>query len=239
MTAPTGSAPHIATDDLATVAGTRVFFGHQSVGQNVLDGVRTVYASHGQPTPDIEDAYIGQNEQPLSKIEDFDAKVRGGLGEQLDVAMMKLCYIDITAETDTDELFETYRGTMARLEQDLPHVAFVHVTAPLMTEPGRLSSVKARLTGSTRYGPAENANRERLNTLIRREYADRHLFDLAAVESTTPAGARVSGTHDGSEYFALYGGYASDSGHLNSTGAQTAAAAWLATVARAARQAKE
>ena len=239
MTTSPDTATRVSPDDLATVAGARVFFGHQSVGQNVLDGVRAVYASEGQPAPEIQDACIGENEQPLSKIEDFDARMRGDLGEQLDVAMMKLCYIDITTQTDTSELFERYRSTMAALERDLPNVTFVHVTTPLMTEPGRMSSVKARFTGNTRYGPGENANRERLNALIRGEYADSHLFDLAAVESTTPGGARVGGHHDGAEYYALYDGYASDNGHLNSTGARTAAAAWLATVARAARRAKE
>jgi hypothetical protein len=239
MTDQHASSTEVVADDLATMASARVFFGHQSVGQNVLDGVRGVYESHGQQPPPVQDAFIGENEDPLSKIEDFAARMRAGLGDQVDVAMMKLCYIDITTQTDVDALFETYRTTMAGLERDLPTVTFVHVTAPLMTEPSRLSSVKARLTGSTRYGPAENATRERLNRLVRREYADRHLFDLAAVESTTPTGSRVGGQHDGTDYYALHDGYASDNGHLNATGAQVAATAWIATVARAARQAKE
>jgi hypothetical protein len=238
MTDHQGAPPHVPTDDLSTVAATRVFFGHQSVGQNVLDGVRGIYEESGQPAPAIQDAFIGENEHPLSKIEDFAARMRAGLGEQVDVAMMKLCYIDISTQTDVGTLFQTYRTTIAGLQQDLPHVTFVHVTAPLMTEPGRLSSIRARITGSTRFGPAENANRERLNALIRGEYADRYLFDLAAVESTTPAGDRVAGTHDDERYYALHDGYATDNGHLNPTGARAAAAAWLTTVARAARRTK-
>jgi hypothetical protein len=224
-------------DDLATVAGARVFFGHQSVGQNVLDGVRALYASHGQPAPPIADDFIGRNEDPLSKIEDFDSRLRDGIGDQVDVAMMKLCYIDITTGTDVDALFERYRTTLTGLQRDLPQVTFVHVTAPLMTEPTRLASVRARLTGSTRYGPAENVQRERLNTLIRREYTGAELFDLAAAESTTPSGERVSGRHEGADYYALHDGYASDSGHLNATGARAAATAWVTSVARAARRA--
>lgn len=212
----------------------RVFFGHQSVGQDVLDGVRRL-ARRGAPVPAIQDALIGQNEDPLAKIADFDARVRGGIGQQVDVAMMKLCYIDVTAATDVPALFDTYRTTMSALERDHPEVAFVHVTVPLTTERGGLTRLRAKLTGNTRYGAEENVVRERLNSLIRAEYAADRLFDLAAVESTRPDGTRVGGRRDESDYFALYDGYASDLGHLNATGAEVAAAAWLATVTRAAR----
>ena len=83
----------------------------------------------------------------------------------------------------------------------------------------------------------ENVNRERLNDLLRREYAGR-LVDLAATESTRPDGSRVTGEHDGSNYHALFEGYASDEGHLNATGTRLAAATWITAVARAAHKAK-
>ena len=105
-------------------------------------------------------------------------------------------------------LFATYRGTIAALGRDFPEVTFVHVTVPLMTEQGQLSKLKSRLTGSSGHGPAENAARERLNELIRREYAGGHLFDLAAVESTAPDGSRAVGTYKGQQYYRLYDGYA-------------------------------
>lgn len=217
-----------------TTPETRVFFGHQSVGQDVLDGVRRI-AARGGSVPSVQDALIGENERPLLKIEDFDARLRGGLAEQVDVAMMKLCYIDITVQTDVAALFEAYRTTLAALERDFPRVSFVHVTVPLTAEPGALSRLRSRLTGSQRYGPAENVSRERLNALVRDAYADAHLFDLAAVESTRPDGSRVTGRHGGADYFALYDGYAADLGHLNPTGAEVAASAWLDVVDRAAR----
>jgi hypothetical protein len=239
VTTEPGTTPPVSPDDLARVADARVFFGHQSVGQNVLDGVRAVYEESSRPAPPIEDALIGANGQPVRKIEDFDSRMRAGIGDRVDVAMMKLCYVDIDARTDVESLFETYRSTMAALEKDLPGVAFVHVTTPLTTEPGRLASLKARLTGSQPYGPAENANRERLNALLRREYSGHVLLDLAAVESTTPSGERVGGEIGGGRYYALYDGYASDDGHLNPDGAKVAAAAWLAAVAGAVRRSQE
>lgn len=224
--------------DLDTVAGTRVFFGHQSVGQNVLDGIRDIYAADGRPPPPaVEDACIGENEQPLLKIDDFDTRMRAGTAGRVDVAMMKLCYVDVTTHTDVRALFGTYRTTLAGLERDFPTVAFLHITVPLTTEPGPLARFKARLAGRRPPGPGQNVHRERLNDLLRREYACR-LVDLAAAESTRPDGTRVTGEHNGSEYHALFDGYASDDGHLNALGARVAATTWITAVARAAREAK-
>ncbi len=248
MTSQGSAMSAIAPDDLAAVARTRVFFGHQSVGMNVLGGVAGVYAEHGMPAPAIvadagqagpdggfvHHAFIGENGNPLLKIRDFDAKMRAGIGDQVDVAMMKFCYVDVTDDADTAKLFAAYHDTLAALERDFPGVTFVHVTVPLMTEQKLLSMLKSRLTGATGNGPAANVARERLNALIRQEYTGRPCFDLAAVESTAPDGSRADGTHEGHRYYRLYDGYASDSGHLNDAGARLAASAWLRSLAQAA-----
>jgi hypothetical protein len=47
-------ASAITTADLTAVARTRVFFGHFSVGMNVLNAVPGVYADHGVSAPPIE-----------------------------------------------------------------------------------------------------------------------------------------------------------------------------------------
>lgn len=233
---------------LATVAGTKIFFGHQSVGMNILDGVRGVYAAAGAAAPPIaEDAtepgagggfidhvFIGENEEPLLKIQDFAAKLRSGTGKRVDVAMMKFCYVDITAGTDVNAVFTAYRTTMAALQREFPKVTFVYATAPLTTEPGLLSKVRNKLTGSG-GSAADNTARERFNAMIRHQYAaSGRLFDLAAAESTAPDGTRLAGTYHGQRYYALYDGYASDEGHLNGRGARVVATAWLRAVAQAA-----
>jgi hypothetical protein len=236
----------VSSEDLAEVTRAKVFFGHQSVGVNILDGVRDVYAAHGTAPPAIEQgalvpgsgggfidhAFIGENTKPLLKIQDFDATLRNGVGKSVDVALMKFCYVDITGTTNVDELFAAYRAALANLQRDFPNVTFVHATVPLTTEQGILSRVKGWLTGNTSY-KADNVARERFNQLIRHEYAGSHLLDLAAIESTTPDGARSGGTYEGQQYYSLYDGYASDPGHLNPEGAQVVASAWLKTVARA------
>ena len=246
-------ASTIATANLTAVARTRVFFGHQSVGMNVLEAVPGIYADHGVSAPPIEQGrsepganggviahqFIGENVKTLLKLEDFDRTMRGGMGQQVDVALMKFCYVDITTSTDVDALFARYRDTMGALERDFPNVTFIHVTVPLTTEPGFFVKLKTLLGGNDRFGPAENVARERLNALIRREYGGRHLFDLAAIESTKPDGTRVSGSYDNQEYFALYDGYAADDGsavHLNAVGAKIAAEAFLDAIAQASRK---
>lgn len=233
--------------DLERVSRTRVFFGHQSVGANVLDAVPAVFAAHGmQPPPTVASrsrppgpdgsivhALIGENEKPLVKIADFDSIMRGGMAEQVDVAMMKLCYIDIRADTDVEELFTAYRDTLTALQRDYPDVSFVAVTVPLTTELRLRTRIKGLVTGSDRFGPAENARRERLNALVRRAFSDACRFDLAAVESTAPDGSRVRGSFEGDDYFSLHDGYASDLGHLTADGSRQTAAAWLRSVALA------
>jgi hypothetical protein len=239
----------ITADNLVEVSRTKVFFGHQSVGMNLLDAVSGVYAAHGVTPPPVEldavqpdrdgghigHAFIGENEKPWLKIQDFAAKMRSDVGQWADVALMKLCYVDITYGMDTGALFALYRETLTALEREFPKVAFVHITVPLMMEQGHLSKLKSRLTGNTRYGPAENVARERLNARIRREYAGGRLLDLAAIESTRPDGSRAVGRYQGQRYYHLHGGYASDSGHLNGEGARIAATAWLRSISQAGR----
>jgi hypothetical protein len=247
-------ASAIATEDLNAVARTRVFFGHQSIGMNVLDAVPGVYADHGVSAPPIEQGraepgpnggfiahqFIGENHKPLLKLDDFDATMHGGMGRQVDVALMKFCSVDITTSTDVDALFARYRDTMGALERDFPNVTFIHMTVPLYTEQGLFGKLKTRLKTllgrSDMNGQPANVARERLNALIRSEYAGRHFFDLAAIESTKPDGTRVSGRYDNQGYFALYDGYASDQIHLNAVGSKIAATAFLDAIAQASRK---
>jgi hypothetical protein len=256
-------ASAVSTDHLVAAGHLRVFFAHQSVGMNLLEAIPEVYADRGLPVPTVAPlsgpdgraetvaqtgsvpvdgpdgflahAYFGQNGDPMAKIADFDARVRGGLGREVDVALMKLCYADIVSTTDVDAVFASYRDTMADLERDFPEVTFLHVTTPVSTDPGWRSRVKKLLGRDAHLGPADNAARERLNTLMRGEYPADRLFDLAALESTAPDGRRSAGSDGGSRYYALYPGYAADAGHLNEAGAMVAAAHLLDLMASATR----
>ncbi len=253
----TEAAAPAGSDTLATVSRTRVFFGHQSVGANIIGGVPAVYSAAGRQAPQIlplsasttlpsgaagwlGEAAIGQNGDPMGKIADFDSRIRGGLGTQADVAFMKLCYIDFTAATDVDAVFARYRDTMAALERDYPNVTFLHVTTPLTTEPGLKSQLKSKvkslLGSSSSPGAADNAARERYNAQMRETYGGDHLFDLARWESTAPDGSRVQGEYDGQRYYALYSGYAADSGHPNPEASAMLASRLLDVIAQASKK---
>ena len=249
-------ASAITTANLTAVARTRMFFGYQSVGMNVLDAVPAVYADHGVSAPPIEQGRAepgpdggfiahksideGVIDAGKTAVEDFDRTMRGGMGRQVDVALMNFCWGDVSSDTDVDALFARYRDTMAVLERDFPNVTFIHVTVPLITEPGLFTElktwVKTLLGRRDVFGQRANVARERLNALIRGEYAGRHLFDLAAIESTKPDGTRVFGRYDNQGYFALYDGYASDMGDLNAVGSKIAATAFLEAIAQASRK---
>ncbi len=240
----------IPREKLRKLAGKRVYFGHQSVGMNVFEGLEAL----GRDDPDLRlehvdarkpgayarpafgHAPIGRNEDPLSKIRAFaDALEGGGVGAKVDVALFKFCYVDFPPGTDVEKIFAEYESTLARLRREFPKVKFVHVTAPLtVIQSGPKAFVK-RIIGRRLGGAEANVVRERFNQLLRGAYAGREpIFDLAAAESTMPDGRAVRFEDGGKDYPALAPSYASDGKHLNGAGSRWAAAHLLATLAAAA-----
>jgi hypothetical protein len=232
--------------ELGKISKERIFFGHQSVGYNILDGLSAAARDKGVSLSIIEGrspgaasgpcvlhAAIGANEDPLGKMRDFDAIVRGGVGGWADIALMKLCYVDLRSDTDVAALFAAYKETMAGLARDYPRVAFLHSTVPLTTiESGPKARIKA-LLGRKLWGQADNAARERYNDLLRAEYGPSgRLFDLALAESTASGGPRAARL-PGGDGRALLQKYTTDGGHLNELGSRRAAEALLATLAAA------
>jgi hypothetical protein len=228
--------------ELEAVASKRVFFGHQSVGRNMLEGIAALEAESGGSgprivedrsgaalaTPALAHATIGTNGAPSGKIRDFVAIVEGGVGSKADVALMKFCYVDITGGTDIDGLFAEYKDALARLRAEYPRTAFPMVTVPLMTiERGPKAFVK-RILGMPLNGTADNAARERFNELVRRACPDgKGLFDLARIESTGADGSELRYSYKGQGFPALCPEYSSDGGHLNERGARVVASSFL------------
>ena len=229
----------VSTETWTQVGAQRVFLGHQSVGQNVLDGVRGLQKQAGGPPLVIHDlkdggaaagpallhAHIGENGDPLSKIRAFKATLEGGLGRDLDVAAFKFCFWDIQRDTDVGAVFEEYERTMRELQAQFPTVRLVHITVPLFgPDTGWRADVR-RLLGRPVPRNLDNARRHELSELIRRRYRDSApIFDLAAVEA--------EGAQDGGVPY-LLPEYTYDGGHLNESARARAAAVFLSTVAAA------
>ncbi len=227
-----GSIASLPTAGMKKLLAARIYFGHQSVGLNILEGITDVLTAAGSSIaiteardpkqgkgPGIFHSAIGENENPLAKIRDFDALMRAGWASRVDAAFMKLCYVDIRARTDVDAIFAAYRDTMARLKADFPGTTFIHFTAPLMArETGTRASIK-RLVGRQIWGDSDNIAREKYNALLRKEYGGREpLFDLALLESSRADGSRTLYSSGGSQYAALEAAYTDDGGHLNARG---------------------
>jgi len=233
--------------DLAQVAGKRIYFAHQSVGGNLLDGVAMLSREADVPLRIVETPsaaglapgtwghfFVPENGDPLRKLANFKKAL--GSGSAADIALVKFCYVDIDAATDAATLFTRYQETIAQLRARNPQTTFVHVTLPLTTAQTGWKALAKRLLGRAPYGTIENVRREQYNALMRRAYAGREpLFDLARVESTAPDGSAVTVAWDGAVAPAMASVYTDDGGHLNETGRLVAARALLAVLAQAAR----
>ena len=230
----------------ASLGARRIFFGHQSVGANIMEGVAGLVAAEPRPglrvvtDPGALDAGgaflhgpVGRNQDPGAKTDDFAARVEGPLAGRLDVAFHKYCYVDVNAATDVPALFERYRRTMERLAAGHPGVTFVHVTVPLVTVPAGTTASLKRMLGRTPGRATDNLARQRFNELMRGAYAGREpLFDLAAIESTRPDGSRETFGSGADRAYALVPAYASDGSHLNEAGRRRVAEELLVFLAR-------
>lgn len=233
---------------LQAVSERRIFFGHQSVGMNLLEGLTDLARAEGVALRVIEarppgvaagtlaHAFLPENGAPLKKLAAFAGAFADGSAAGADVALMKLCYVDVTEATDVAALFAAYRKTVAEVQAASPATTLLHVTAPLQTvESGPKAFVK-RLLGRPLWGSQHNARREEFNELLRREYGGKApLFDLARLEATRPDGGTETSAWQGREVRALVPAYTDDGGHLNAEGRRRAArelAALLAALPR-------
>lgn len=222
-----------------------IFFGHQSVGGNILDGIGELSRGSQQRTLPVEKAapgaaarrplllhdWLGENRRPESKIDAFTAAMTGELGGRVDIAFFKFCYVDIGAGTEVEDLFARYRDAMGELRALRPGVVFVHVTVPLTTNPGLVDGAKnlvKRVLGRPLKSRADNVQRARYNQLVRETYGGKEpVFDLARLESTHPDGSRELFRDGGREHESLVPAYTDDGGHLNAAGRRVAAEALL------------
>lgn len=210
---------------LPQLGAKRIFFGHQSVGANLLDGLAELRAGPIVQTEDssairaggLAHAYVGQNTDPRSKLRHFERVLDSGMGAQVDAAMLKFCYVDFDANTDPTALFADYRATIERLQRAFPQLTIVHVTVPLTTVQSGPKAMAKRILGRD-VGLAANARRHAFNELLRRTYAGKEpLFDLAALEASRPDGIANTFDVQGLSVPALAPEYTDDGGHLNAT----------------------
>ncbi len=215
------------------LASRKVFFGHQSVGGNILGGVsavlvdrpdigvRRVYSRTpaGVSGGALVDAGVGSNGDPAGKTADFEAMLADGLGAGGGVATYKFCYVDVGAGTDVAALLAGHQAAVARIRAAHPEVTIVHMTMPLMT--------------AAASGVDAEAKRVEYNRLLVEAYQGREpVFDLARVESTHADGSRSYVSSGGEQVFTLADEWSADGGHLNTAGSRRVAEQFLIFLAR-------
>jgi hypothetical protein len=225
-------APRMSSADtqMEPLLSRRIFFGHQSVGGNILEGLRDVASVRKVPLKivawsgpssleesAVAETAIGRNEAPSSKLQHFRELVDGGVGGRADIAFFKFCYIDFRPETDVEVLFNEYKTTLDSLIARHPQTRFVHVTVPLtVVQTGPKAWLK-RMFGKTPYGVLENEVRHRFNEKLRKTYGA-SVFDLARAESSGEAGALARYERNGTFIPYLLPTYTDDGEHLNAEG---------------------
>lgn len=232
-----------------TLASRRIFFGHQSVGRNILAGMQRVLERHPEVSlrlasaedprevqgPAFVEANIGRNGHPDSKSDAFANVLASGFGSQPGaIGMYKFCYVDVNADTDAEQLFEDYVQRNEELEAQYPELAIVHFTMPLTSAPdGWKEQVKTLLGRNTRT--RLNMVRGRFNELMRERYGDSGLlFDIAHLESTRADGSRAYSSYFGRRVEAMAAEWTTDGGHLNAEAEDRVAEALLVFLARVA-----
>ncbi len=222
-----------------SVAKKKIYFGHMSVGTNILDGIHDL-EREGQVQLNIVETSdpaafemaifahspIGENARPRTKIDRFRTILESGVGAKADVALFKFCYVDIDGGTDIEALISANGKTIEDLQARYPKLTVAVVTAPLTAVPTGLKARLKKWLGRGEPDKAANAKRTLFNVRLRETYGDR-VFDLAALESTRPTGERVTFGTEGRMSEALEPSYTDDGGHLNAAGRTFVAAGLL------------
>jgi hypothetical protein len=232
----------------------QIIFGHQSVGSNIIDGIKRISSENTQAKisiletedphklakPGLTHFWVGENTRPLAKLEGFAAFMKKAGLQNPDIAFFKFCYVDITADTDVEALFKAYETELSKLISEFPKTQFIHVTAPITCMPKGFEGWKRRgknllkkVMGKPVFDLADNSKRHRFNELLRNEYSEKFpVFDLAKIESTLPGGKQIRYSKNGKDFYSLVADYTYDGGHLNEYGRKKVAEQLLIFLAR-------
>jgi lysophospholipase L1-like esterase len=227
----------ISPQQWAALSQRHIYFGHQSVGADIVLGIRDVLAQHPEmslrlisepsnTSAGFREFVIGENGNTPSKNAAFLVKT-AATTDPHPVMMFKYCWADVGRDTDVDAMFRDYRQAVAALRARHPDALIVHITMPLTVVESPRAYLGRRLRGkSTRL--AANAKREHYNELMRSQFmGEEPFFDLAALESSHADGTREYVSYTGTRVYALAPEWTQDGGHLNAVGRERVAAQLL------------
>jgi len=234
----------IKSEAIEALKKQKIFFGHASVGFNIIDGIEEIKAKTQQlqgiqlrelkknfaiENTGIYHARNGKNGFPKIKCDSFKEFLeKEELGTKFDIAFFKFCYVDINQTSNVLDVFKYYVNTYENLKENFPRLVLVHVTIPLCVHSWGLRGFVRKLIKPD----LANIYRNQYNDLLRKKYQGQEpIYDLARVESTYPDGKNAFFKHNGKQYAFLINQYTNDGGHLNSTGKNLAAQEFLRVLA--------
>jgi len=240
---------NISQKKLDQLKSKRILLGHQSVGNNILDGIKKLMECNAGLHLTIQEVnssdvfdqplfghfFVGRNTDPKSKCDSFKKMMDSGIGKNVDIAFFKLCFVDIQDTTNIEQVFDFYVETMEYLKNKYPEVTFIHVTTPLTTIPDdpitKIKSLMKRIIKKPDWVYTSLVQRNKYNNLLVANYGGKEpVFNLATIESTWPDGHTQKFTYHGENYYSLVPLYAYDEGHLNNYGQIQAAKALITSL---------
>ena len=234
-------------DEIEAISSSKIFFAHMSVGYNILEGILDIQEHDNRflkinikelsddnkiDVTGILHKKIGNNGSAKLKFDAFnDMLINQGLGSEIDIVMLKLCYIDINEDTNIKNIFNDYLKTIDDINKCFPKLKIIHATVPLTTHS---IGLKERLKNIIK-SDISNVKRNQYNNLLRNKFADSDMvYDLAKIESTYANGDREHYKYEGERIYSLIGQYTYDKGHLNHLGRSLAAKELLRVISKVA-----
>jgi hypothetical protein len=248
------SIDDVPGENWGKLAEKRIFFGHQSVGYNIIDGIGDIISERDHIKLNIVETHepaefdraifahsrVGRNTNPVSKIEGFGNIIDAGVGNKVDIAFFKFCYVDIVRDSDPQETLDSYSAAINDLKDRYPKTRFLHVTVPVCS-PSKDFKRNIKQSVKLLIGKPsvldDNIMRQRYNKLLKDAYSKTEpVFDLALTETVDPGGFRCYAAKGAERVSVMAPEYTDDGGHLNGEGRKKVAEQLLIVLAGVASE---
>lgn len=224
-----------------------IYFGHQSVGLNILDGFKDLMEVNPKlrlnivETTDVNNftngifahSRVGQNLDPIVKIDEFVKVLDMGVGKRADAVALKFCYLDIAKNTDIIGVFDYYKKEVNKLKNLNPELEIIHFTMPLTVSKTSWKTWIKKVIGKKEFWEFDdNIKRNQYNEMLVKEYQGKApILDIAKIESSMQDGSRQSFELNRVTYYSMVPEYTKDGGHLNEIGRKKVAEQFLLLLA--------
>ena len=223
------SIKDVAISKWGQLSRKKIYFGHRSVGNNIIDGIKNLIGENPQiklnitqPTDKIEKkngffmhSMIKQNASPKIIAIDYEQLQENLNGSSFDIVLIR--FTPFYDETEMDGIFADYKQALNQLKNKYPNTIFIHGTYPLTRSKTTWKTWIKKIIGKKEiWEYDQNIKVNEFNNSLRKEYLGKDpFFDLARFQSTYPDGRRSTFTKEGKTYFHMVPDFTYDNVHLN------------------------